>query len=98
MAGSLRRRKHPEPGFGLRYKKLLVGTYNKTQKLFFSDESRLARIILDGVVEGLCPVGVKEVEKYFRNKWESTDGFKGFRQFSADQFCANEMLANRFSA
>lgn len=65
MVGRLWKIKRSKPTLVSRDKRLLHGTYRRTQRLFYSDRSRLARLILDKVKEGLCPIGNIGVEKYF---------------------------------
>ena len=71
----------------------LVQRFRYTQKKLSENTRKLAKLVLDGSVDGNCPVSAKEVERHFKSKWEAVDGFRGLGQFQADQFCSNQMLA-----
>jgi len=75
-------------------------SYRENQKLFFSDRPRLARAILDHVGEGRGWQGSdsKEVERYFKSKWGSSERFNGLGRFDAEEGCSNVMLAHPVSA
>ncbi|KAJ3605135.1 hypothetical protein NHX12_027185 [Muraenolepis orangiensis] len=54
---------------------------------------KLARRVLDGSEIGRCPIGAKEVGRYFRGKWGAKDEFKGLGQFACMSRSRTKCLA-----
>ena len=61
--------------------------------LFRKDRSKVARMVLDGIQGGVCPVRARSVTEYFRGKWESEDNYLGLGRFGSFAPSNNRLLS-----
>ncbi|CAL8311192.1 unnamed protein product [Gadus morhua 'NCC'] len=52
--------------------------YLRLQELYRRNAAKVSRLVLDGDLDGPCPIKVADVASHFKEKWGSRDGFQGF--------------------